>query len=600
MRNDSGPVPGVIIATDCGSTTTKAILIEKKDGVYRQTCRGEAPTTVEAPFEDVTCGVRNALAELETLSGRTLLRGGELITPAAGGAGADLYVSTSSAGGGLQMLVAGAILEMTGESARRCALGAGAIVMDVLASNDCRAPHEKIEFIRQLRPDMILLSGGTEGGSVSHVLELAQCIAAADPLPRLGRGYKLPLVFAGNSDARERVASILGEKTAFYEADNLRPSPERENLAPARRKIHEIFLEHVMRQAPGYAKLAAMARGAVLPTPAAAGIMVERFARARSANVLAADIGGATTDVFSVFGGVFNRTVSANLGMSYSAANVLAEAGAEKITRWLPFEMDESDLRDRLKNKMIRPATIAQTIEDLMIEHAVAREALRLAFEQHCRLATEIKGVGRERTIADAFAQSAAGGIVDLVKLDYIIGSGGILARAPRRAQALLMMLDAFQPAGVTALAVDSVFMMPQLGALAGVCERAALDVFYNDCLVPLGVCIAPLGSAPAGAPCLDYEMKFPGGETRRGAVPAGEIGLVPCAGPACVTLRPARRFDLGAGMGRPVCVEAERGQAGFVLDGRGRPLVLETEPPVRRRQLNRWFRALALYPEHG
>ena len=150
----------VIIATDCGSTTTKAILIERQqDGGYRQTFRGEAPTTVEAPFEDVTRGVLNAIQEVEELSGRSILDGEEILTPSEDGRGVDIYISTSSAGGGLQMMVAGVVQSMTGESAQRCALGAGAIVMDVLASNDGRLPHQKIERIRHLRPDMVLLSG---------------------------------------------------------------------------------------------------------------------------------------------------------------------------------------------------------------------------------------------------------------------------------------------------------------------------------------------------------------------------------------------------------------------------------------------------------
>ena len=75
------PPLSVILATDCGSTTTKAILMEKKGDVYRQTYRGEAPTTVEAPFEDVTRGVLNAIAEVEELSGRTILDGERIITP---------------------------------------------------------------------------------------------------------------------------------------------------------------------------------------------------------------------------------------------------------------------------------------------------------------------------------------------------------------------------------------------------------------------------------------------------------------------------------------------------------------------------------------
>ena len=84
------------------------------------------------------------------------------------------------------------------------------------------------------------------------------------------------------------------------------------------------------------------------------------------------DIGGATTDVFSVFRNqegeaIFNRTVSANLGMSYSISNVLAEAGMENVLRWVPFDIDVSDLGNRIKNKMIRPTTIPQALEELIM-----------------------------------------------------------------------------------------------------------------------------------------------------------------------------------------------------------------------------------------
>src|SRR5678810_170807 len=119
-----------VIATDCGSTTTKAILIEKNDkGEYRLTCRGEAPTTVEAPVEDVTRGVLNAVLEIQELRGRKFLEGDRILTPQVGEDGTDIYISTSSAGGGLQMMVTGVVKKMTAESAARAALGAGAIVM---------------------------------------------------------------------------------------------------------------------------------------------------------------------------------------------------------------------------------------------------------------------------------------------------------------------------------------------------------------------------------------------------------------------------------------------------------------------------------------
>ena len=589
----------VIIATDCGSTTTKAVLIEKKGDTYRQTFRGEAPTTVEAPFEDVTKGVLNSITEVEELSGRKILDGEKIITPNNGNTGVDIYVSTSSAGGGLQMMVAGAVKAMTGESAQRCALGAGAIVMDVLASNDGRADHEKIERIRQLRPDMMLLSGGTDGGSVTHVVELAQFLKAADPKPRLGASYKLPVIYAGNSMAQDKIKDILGDRTALIITENLRPSLERENLMPARHKIHDIFLEHVMQQAPGYPRLMKMVGAPIMPTPAAVGTMTEKFAKANGFNVLAVDIGGATTDVFSVFSEVFNRTVSANLGMSYSISNVMAEAGLANILRWLPFDIDEQDLRNRLKNKMIRPTTIPQTVEDLQIEHAVSREALRLAFDQHKALAVGLKGVQQERSISDAFDQTSSGqSLINVMKLDYVIGSGGILAHSPRRTQSMMMMIDAYQPEGITRMAVDSIFMMPHLGVLAQISEKAALDVFYHDCLVRMGTCLAPKGLAKDGQLIMEWEVTGSDGKKQAGQLRFGDILHVPFDSPkAKLVAKPVKGFDMGAGSGNKVEAEIEGGVVGLVLDGRGRPFNISKEPAKRRDNLNKWYKSMGMYP---
>ena len=595
----------VIVATDCGSTTTKAILIEKVGEEYRQTYRGEAPTTVEAPFEDVTRGVLNAIAEIEELSGRKILDGEKIIMPAGTGGdprvGVDIYISTSSAGGGLQMMVAGVVQSMTGESAQRCALGAGAIVMDVLAANDGRLPHEKIERIRSLRPDMILLSGGTDGGTVTHVVEMAEYIAAADPRPRLGMSYNLPLIYAGNTAARDRVSEILGKKTALTITENLRPALERENLVPARDKIHDLFLEHVMAQAPGYKKLISWAGAPIMPTPAAVGLIMETIAKKQGINLIGVDIGGATTDVFSVFRGIFNRTVSANLGMSYSISNVLAETGLDNIMRWVAFSIDEQDLRNRIKNKMIRPTTVPQTLDELQIEQAIAREALRLALGHHKSLATGLKGVQQERSISDVFEQKATGEtLVDMLKLDLIVGSGGILSHAPRRVQSMLMMVDAYEPLGFTELSVDSIFMMPHLGVLSTVNEQAATEVFVRDCMIYLGTCVAPIGQGNWGDRLADYTITFPAGRSpTQGTLTFGAMHLFPLAvgEEATVALKPARQIDLGAGRGEPVERRMRGGVVGLLLDGRGRPLALPAKKDDRIRALKEWHKVLDLYP---
>lgn len=591
----------VIVATDCGSTTTKAILIEKVGDKYRQTYRGEAPTTVEAPFEDVTRGVLNAIAEIEELSGRKILDGDKIITPCRDDkTGVDIYISTSSAGGGLQMMVTGVVQNMTGESAQRAALGAGAIVIDVLAANDGRLPHEKIERIRSMRPDMILMSGGTDGGAVTHVVEMAEYVAAAEPRPRFGATYKLPLIYAGNKEAQPQVRKILEDKSALVVTENIRPVLERENLAPARNKIHDLFLEHVMQQAPGYKKLIDMAGAPIMPTPAAVGLIMETIAKREHLNLIGVDIGGATTDVFSVFGGVFNRTVSANLGMSYSVSNVLAEAGLANIMRWVPFTIDEQTLRNRIKNKMIRPTTVPQTLDELQIEQAIAREALRLALIHHKSLATGLKGVQQERTISDVFEQQVSGGtLIDMLKLDLIVGSGGILSHAPRRIQSMLMMVDAYEPMGCTRLSVDSIFMMPHLGVLSTINEQAATDVFVRDCMIYLGTCVAPIGQRKDGAVCADYDMTWPDGKTTKEQLKFGELRLYPLDSGQQVTIKiqPAKGVDMGAGAGVAVTKEVQGGVVGLLLDGRGRPLKLPTEQQARVAALTKWFTAVGLYP---
>ncbi len=585
-----------ILATDCGSTTTKAILIEKKGEEYRLVVRGEAPTTVEAPFEDVTKGVLNAIREVEELTGVEILDGEKIIKPAHDKRGVDIYVSTSSAGGGLQMMVAGVVKQMTAESAARAALGAGAIVMDVIATNDKRMDHERIELIRRLRPDMILLSGGVDGGTISHVVHLAELIAAAEPKPRFGTGYDLPVIYAGNKDAREEIKKILEKKSALSIVDNLRPVLERENLKPARDKIHDLFMEHVMAHAPGYRKLMTWTDVPIMPTPGAVGLLIETVARKENIEVLGVDIGGATTDIFSVFQGVFNRTVSANLGMSYSISNVLAETGIPNIMRWVPFTIDEVELRNRIRNKMIRPTTIPQTLEELMIEQAIAREALRLALLQHKEMAVGLKGVQQERTISDAFAQTATGEtLVNMMTLNLVVGSGGALSHAPRRVQSALMMIDAFEVQGITRLAVDSIFMMPHLGVLSTVHERSATEVFEKDCLIRLGTSIVPAGSsAKEGQVVVTVNI---GDKTYQ--VKYGEMKLIPLGLGETVEAEiiPAKGFDVGAGKGKPVTTKLEGGVVGIIIDGRGRPLTLPEDHGKRIAKLKEWFTELEVYP---
>ena len=274
--------------------------------------------------------------------------------------------------------------------------------------------------------------------------------------------------------------------------------------------------------------------------------------------------------------------------------------GLENVLRWVPFDIEVGDLRNRIKNKMIRPTTIPQTLQELILEQAIAREALRLAFEQHKQLAVELRGVQQQRTISEAFDQAESGQtLVNMLNLDMLVGSGGVLSHAPRRQQAMLMMIDAFEPEGITHLAVDSIFMMPQLGVLAQVNPEAATQVFERDCLIHLGTCISPVGVGNTGEACLSVELNLPGSPPIVQEVPAGELRLYPLGlgEKASVNLQPSRKFDLGAGRGTAIEGEVMGGVVGLVIDTRGRPFEIPTDSVDRVPQLKKWQAALDVYP---
>ena len=280
---------GCFCITDIGSTTTKAILFEKHAGKWRF-FRQEAPTTVERPHEDVSIGVLRALRVLESETGRRLVERDAPCVP---------YLSTSSAGGGLAMVVTGLVRDLTAESADRVALGAGAIVLDVIAMNDGRTPYRKIEDLKTLRPDMVLLAGGFDGDNTSGPVYLAELIVESGLHPKLNPAAKLDVIYAGNINAREYVAQVLKSDYEYHEVANIRPEGTRENPVPARQRIHELFMEHVMSQAPGYERIKPWVAAPIRPTPAAFSHILALVSRDMDKAVMAIDIGGATTDIFT-------------------------------------------------------------------------------------------------------------------------------------------------------------------------------------------------------------------------------------------------------------------------------------------------------------
>lgn len=549
---------------DCALRTT-AVLVEDKDTGPRLLARGEARTTLH-PEGDVMLGVCAAVRQVEETAGRHLLSAGEsprVICPPDGqGNGVSQVLLTSSVGGGLQMMVAGLVRIMTAESAERAALGAGANVLDVIAIDDGRLPHERIQRMRELRPDMFLFGGGVDNGNQGDVLEFAREIAQAD-LP------EMPIVYAGNVAARQAVLETLGSEYDVHMVENLRPRLEAEVLEPTREKLHELYMQHVVSRAPGFARLSQWSDQPIMPSTGAVSRLMESLAGRSGQNIIGVMVGDSTTDVFSVFDGRFTRTVSADLGLGYSIANVVVRAGMEQVMRWLPFSPGRDELMDHLRNKMLHPAGQPDDQRDLSIQQAAAREAMRLGLAEHRLRAMRLRGVHQERDIASIFDQHSKS-LVDMNQLELIVAAASVFQWADDRENAQLL-LDALQPQGTTELAIDQLITSPHLGVLAVVNPAVAEQVYQRDSLRHLGVAVCPIGKITAGAPCLTVQVQAEGQSPERQTITGGQVSFLPAAAGSKVTIEPQAGLDVGAGRGRRREMIMGATTLGLIIDTRKR-----------------------------
>ncbi|MDZ4183271.1 MAG: glutamate mutase L, partial [Candidatus Cloacimonadaceae bacterium] len=458
------PKTPYLVLSDIGSTTTKAILLDNRGKVPKLICLSHAATTVEAPIEDVRFGIFRAVRMLEAEAGMELLLAGA-IEPELAFSPEVSYLTTSSAGGGLQILVIGLTLFDSASSAKRAAYGAGGVILDTFAVDDKRQAMEQMLAMRNLHPDMILLCGGTDGGAISGVLRLAEIVRIAAPEPKFDTAGKIPVIYAGNTDAAPLIKKLISNDFDLHIMPNLRPGMEVENLEPTQDMIQQLFMENVMEHAPGYANLLPLVGTAIIPTPAGVQRALELAAGAEERNIFAFDIGGATTDVFSYINTHFHRTVSANLGMSYSALNVLKECGVEKLTRWLPKDISEETLRNYIANKTLDPTSNPTTVNEYRIEHALAREALSMALFQHRQMHYNTAKIGFMDKLKNAdydkyemifeYMREEEKYYFAPSDIAVLIGAGGIFAHAQNSAQCALILIDAIKPRGITEIWID-------------------------------------------------------------------------------------------------------------------------------------------------
>jgi len=196
--NTSVLVADSLLAVDVGEISTRAMLFDVVNGQYRFLAVGNAPTTAAAPYSDVGEGIRLAIDRLQEVTGRHLVGADDrIIMPSqADGSGVDTIAATLSAGPPIKVVAVGLLDDVSLESAQSLAATTYARVVANLSLNDGRKPEARVDTILRVRPDVIIVAGGTDGGASQSVLSLVESVGQACLV--FPEGQRPDVLYAGN------------------------------------------------------------------------------------------------------------------------------------------------------------------------------------------------------------------------------------------------------------------------------------------------------------------------------------------------------------------------------------------------------------------
>ena len=400
----------------------------------------------------------------------------------------DYQLACSSAKGGFKMVAVGLSKTLTAEAAKRVALGAGTRILKVfsygLKDND-------IEEIKQLNPDIILVSGGTNGGNkIGLINDISQLATLEMPIP---------IVVAGNEEAYDEVEGILKQSSLpYYLTENVMPQINVLNPIPTREILRRIFMEKIV-EAKGMSHVEKEIGDILMPTPTAVLQAANLLATGTDKNkgiddLIVVDIGGATTDLHSVGEGkpidstirteglqepFLKRTVEGDLGMRYSALSLLEAVSPERFLNFVP-ELTIEDVSQKCTFRMNHPDMVAINDEDILFDEVMGKLAIETSFNRHAG------SYRREPTPTRVlYYQSGK----DLGQFKHVVATGGILINSTNPTRMLESCLrttnDAFLKPISPTFYLDKTYILSAMGLLADIFPDKALRMLKKY-LIPL------------------------------------------------------------------------------------------------------------------
>ena len=560
------------LIADCGTSTTTVVLIETVGNAYRVIAKAAAPTTAVPPWNDITQGVQEAILQITEITGRNFLNEqGNLIRPTQPDfSGIDRFVVVSSAAQPLRTILIGLFEEVSMVSARKALRSIYYQEIDTFSLSDSRTEQEQVNALLEAEPDLYVITGGTDGGAESRLLQLTELASLSI---KVHSNVQRPqVIYAGNINLREPVRHLIGENAVVHVANNVRPSLDVEHLDDTIRITGELYEDLKIKGLSGIHELMDWTSYPMLPTARAFAGLTQYIAALHQQQVLSIDLGSNNLAFSWSNGDEIYLSTHTDLGLGRPIQNLLELTSPEKILQWVPAEIGVADVADYVLNKSLHPNTIPMTEKDLHLEQAAARELIR---------------IGLERTAQDWQWQQN-----ELSPFKMLLVRGSLFANAPRSGQSMLLLLDALQPTGIFSIALDQYSILPALGTLAVEEPSAVVQVLETEILSNIGWVIAPTGKGQIGKTALHITIEMDGA-VFEDEVEYGRIENIPITPgkSAKITISPTSRFDIGFGPGNGTTTTVYGGTVGgLVVDARGRPLTLPDDEADRRSLVRKWL----------
>jgi len=565
------------LVVDCGNSNTVVTLYDRVEGSYRLIARGTSITTSGPPWFDLSRGLLQAVNQISDATGRVLLsEQGNLIRPSRpDGNGIDEFGAVVSVGDPLRVLVVGLLEDFSVASAQHVVQTVNANQLDCFSLTDGRDKPEHVLALINLRPELILLTGGTDGGADRQLLNMLDTLAMGISL--FDNGERPSVVYAGNARMRPKVKDILDEITDVYFVENVLSSLESEQINDAVGFLAEMFLADKAGTVPGIDGLFEWSTLPLKSTAHAFAGMGEYIASLKRGRVVCLDVGSSHVTVVSAESENTEVLIAGDLGLGRPVINLQNKNDISEISRWIDESISESEIEDFLGNKAVQPNTIPLTETELQLEMAIVRRIVQLAIN---------------KTKASwNWSQNGSG-----PQLKQLLLHGNSLANASSPRLALLAVLDVLQPTGVFEVVADSNDVLPAMGLLATENPELVVQVLNHGALNRWGWVVAPVGRGRKNQTVLTAIVQSKDMEGLPIEVSYGSLGVLPIAidKEATITLKPASGFDIGFGRGKSGKIKIRGGAVGLVIDARGRPLPSPTKSDVHRKMVQQWSKEIA------